>query len=241
MGSEINEGVYGAEISALAGLFDAQPDFGASEARHFITAKPEDGRLFWTAPVGFYQAPGDLQATFSEIYARGVWRGGSGAVSNVENAVLYAAYLQHLIRKPGVRSIVDLGCGDWRFTKHIDFGNCDYLGVNIVQDVVERNQAAYGTARVRFVCSDITKFEIPACDLLVSKDVLQHLSNAHVQKVLTRMAVAQTALVTNDFHPVNRDCGDDDTRPLDPTAPPFHWQAEPRLAFSGKVAFLARR
>jgi SAM-dependent methyltransferase len=237
----MNEDIYAAEIRALTGLFAAHPDFGRAEAQYFINTHKADARAFWSAPAGFYRAPGDLQATFSEIYDRGVWRGGSGAGSDVQNALLYEAYVQHLIRQPGVRSIIDLGCGDWRFTRYLDLGDCDYLGVDIVASVVERNQTTYGSARVRFQQADITTFEVPPCDLVLCKDVLQHLSNAHVLAVLGRLAVAKTALVTNDYIGANQDCSDGDTRPLDPTATPFTWRGEPRLAFSEKVAFLAQR
>ena len=236
-----DETMYAAEISALASIFDTYPDFGAADARHFVANAPQDAEMFWSAPDGFYQASSDLQTTFSDIYARGVWRGGSGAGSDVANALLYAAYLQHLIRQRGTGRIVDLGCGDWRFTKHIDLGDCDYIGVDIVSDVVARNTATHGTARIQFVCADVTTFQSPSCDLLLCKDVLQHLSHANVAAVLARLTTAKTALLTNDFHPVNRDCNDGDTRPLDPTVTPFSFNGRPRLAFSGKVAFLAQR
>ncbi len=229
-----------AEIQHLAGLFDAHPEFGAAEARHFVASYAGgDSRRFNAPPATAVQ--GDLQATFSAIYAGDVWRGGSGAGSHPNNVLLYAAYVQHLVRRPGVRRIVDLGCGDWQFSKHLDFGASEYLGVDIVPTVIERNAARYASARIRFVRTDITAFEIPACDLLLCKDVLQHLSNVHVGAVLARCRAAETALITNDFHAVNQDCADGGTRPLDPTALPFSFKAQPRLAFEGKVAFLARR
>ena len=231
---------YAADVQALAAQFDMQPDFAGVEARTFAASFAGDPRYFWTAPPGLYRAPGDIGSTLSEIYARGIWGGGSGAGSNIENTLLYAAYVQHLI-KHGVRSIVDLGCGDWRFSQYLDLAGRDYLGVDVVPSVVEANTKAYAREGVRFICADVTTFDIPACDLLLCKDVLQHLSNANVSAILARAAVAETALITNDFHPVNQDCNNGDTQPLNLAAAPFLWHGTPRLAFRGKIAFLAKR
>jgi len=69
--------------------------------------------------------------------------------------------------------------------------------------------------------------------------VLQHLSNARVSEILAGCRSARLALITNDYHPANIDCGDGETRPLDITAPPFDVAARPVLSFGGKISFLA--
>lgn len=154
--------------------------------------------------------------------------------------MLYAAYVQHIIYDFAVRTIIDLGCGDWRFSKYLDLGKCDYLGVDIVPSVIAVNTAAYGNAHLRFEATDITAFSVPPCDLLLCKDVMQHLSNANVQAILARSTVAGLAVFTNGYHSVNEDCTNGSARPLDITAPPFAFPATPRLAFAGKVSFLAQ-
>jgi hypothetical protein len=43
----------------------------------------------------------------------------------------------------------------------------------------------YETGKVKFQLGDITE-ELPAADLLISKDVLQHLSNDLIQKFIKK-------------------------------------------------------
>jgi SAM-dependent methyltransferase len=176
---------------------------------------------------------------FGSIYERSIWGGGSGAGSNIERTAAYAGLVQHLIAALGIRSVVDLGCGDWRFSRYLDLTGVRYLGVDVVPSVVESNKAQYAKEGVSFELADIASFELGACDLVLCKDVLQHLSNANVRSVFSRLPQARHWLITNDFHPVNEDCQNGDTRPLNPTVAPFFVPATPILAFSGKVAFLA--
>jgi len=221
-------------------IFNATPDFLADETAHYIaTFSAHDRRQFWQAPLGLFQDSKNLKSTFELIYDRSVWGGGSGTGSNLQYTLIYAAYAQHLIDRADVRTIVDLGCGDWRFSKYLDLKGRDYLGVDIVPSVIDANTAAYGSAHIRFQAADITTFEIPPCDLLLCKDVLQHLSNANVQAILGRARIAGIAAITNDYYPVNEDCENGSTRPIDITAKPFSCDAKPRLAFMGKVTFVA--
>jgi len=235
-------GDYEGPIRTLRQGFDAEPDFLTAEAARYVASFPtSDRHQFWRAPPGLFFDSSNLHSTFETIYRRSVWGGGSGAGSDLRNTVVYLAYIQHLLDRFAVRSVVDLGCGDWRFSRHLDLGGRSYLGVDIVASVIEANAAAYGNDNTRFLTADVTAFDIPNCDLLLCKDVLQHLSNANVQVILKRSHAARHAVFTNDYHPLNEDCLNGDTRPLDITREPFLAIAQPRIAFLGKVAFLVTR
>jgi SAM-dependent methyltransferase len=235
-------GRYEDAVRELRAAFDADPNFLAAEAARHAAAVPlTDRRQFWRAPPELFSNTADVRAVFDTIYERAIWGGGSGGGSDVQVAILYMAYIQHLLDRFAIRSIVDLGCGDWRFSKHLDLSGRDYLGIDVVASVIAANIEAYGSDRVRFEVADATTFDIPDCDLLVCKDVLQHLSNANVQAILNRSRAARFALFTNDYHPANEDCPNGNTRPLDITRPPFLASAQPRLTFSGKVMFLMVR
>jgi SAM-dependent methyltransferase len=235
-------GDFQAAVGTLRQIFDLDPGFQEAEAARYVAAfSAADRQRFWSASRGLFANTADLQSTFETIYKRSIWGGGSGAGSDLRNTVVYVAYVQHLMDHLGVQSIVDLGCGDWRFSKHLKFDDRRYLGVDVVGSVIAANQAAYGSETIRFERADVTTFEIPPCDLLLCKDVLQHLSNANVRAILDRSQGARIALFTNDYHPANEDCPNGSTRPLDITAPPFLMRAKPRLVFSGKVTFLRTR
>jgi len=235
-------GDHAGAVAAMKQVFDASPEFLAPEAaRYMATFSAAERRQFWSAPDGLFRHPADLKSTFSTIYRYGVWGGGSGEGSDLRHTVNYTAYVQHLMDRLGARRIVDLGCGDWRFSRHLDFAGRTYLGVDVVPAVIAANRAAYGSETVRFEEADVTALEVPDCDLLLCKDVLQHLSNANAQKILARSRAARVALFTNDYHPANEDCVDGSTRPLDITRAPFSVPAQARLAFVGKISFLVTR
>lgn len=185
------------------------------------------GLLVFTLRGVDRQSP--LTETFNRIYSDGVWgrdvsgEGTSGSGSTLEITREYRAYLQDFIRKQRVTSIVDAGCGDWSFSSTIDWGNTSYLGVDIASDVIEGVRKKHETGKIRFQVGDITE-ELPAADLLISKDVLQHLSNALVQKFIRnnlKRGKYKWVLLTNDRGRGNADTVPGGYRAIDLSAPPF--------------------
>ena len=214
-------------------LFEAETaDFVASFSKR---QKPR----FWIPPPGLFPNRTDLQAIFEFIYDRAVWGGGSGGGSSLKNNALYIAYVQELIVRHDVRSIIDVGCGDWSFSRHIDFGGRDYIGLDIVPSVVLANSKAYGTGHIRFEHADVCSGgPLPTCDLIICKDVLQHLRNEEVRKVIGNCRGARLILVTNDYDSANLENHAGGTRPLDVSRPPFSLPARPVCRQEAKVSFL---
>jgi glycosyltransferase involved in cell wall biosynthesis/SAM-dependent methyltransferase len=143
----------------------------------------------------------DVREQFSRIYGSNTWVFGSGPGSLPDNGIEYRSFLRQFIVRNGIRKVVDLGCGDWQFSKYVDWSGVEYVGVDIVQSVVDANQNKYGSDSVRF-----EKFEsldqLPVADLLICKDVLQHLSNNMVKDCLAAFKKKyRFSLVTNDEEP----------------------------------------
>ena len=214
-------------------LFEAETaDFVASFSKR---QKPR----FWIPPPGLFPDLADLQTTFEFIYERAVWGGGSGGGSSLKNNALYIAYVQELMERHSVRSIIDVGCGDWSFSRYIDFGERDYVGLDIVPSVVLANSEKYGTKYVRFEHKDVCNGgPLPGCDLVICKDVLQHLRNQEVQKIIENCSRARLMLVTNDYDSANLENHVGGTRPLDVSRPPFNLSAWPVCRQEAKVTFL---
>lgn len=209
---------------------------------YIASVSPSSDPLAWAPPKGLFPDPHDIEAVFQTIYDRQVWGGGSGGGSEIRNTCLYVAYVQYLMDRFDVRTVLDLGCGDWSFSRYLDFGGRQYLGIDAVQSVIEHNAATCGSASIRFAQANLcASDELPEFELVLCKDVLQHLSGANVKTILAKIRRARLGLVTNDYHPSNRDCSNGDTRPLDVSAPPFNSRGRPVLAFDGKVSFLATR
>src|SRR5688572_14138048 len=155
--------------------------------------------LEWKAPEGLFGDRKNVSGVFQTIYDRSVWGGGSGLGSAPHVARPYMSFLQAFINNNPVRSIVDIGCGDWQFSQFINWGERNYLGIDVVQSVIEANTARFSRSNISFVCANPLdhSFDPPSGDLLLMKDVLQHLSNANVQKLLALTKRFRYSLITN--------------------------------------------
>lgn len=231
------------EIEKFRRMFATDATWQEQHARNYIASvSSSNDPLAWVPPEGLFLDPHDVEAIFQIIYHRRIWGGGSGVGSEIRNTCLYVAYVQHLMDRFSVRTVLDLGCGDWSFSQYLDFGGRYYLGVDAVPSVVSRNVAEFGSSNISFAQGNLcSPDELPECDLVLCKDVLQHLSSANVMTILAKIGRARLSLITNDYHPSNRDCTNGSTRPMDVSAPPFNFPGRPVLAFGGKVSFLATR
>ena len=117
-------------------------------------------------------------------------------------------------------------------------------GVDIVPDLIEHNRANHGSERASFVCLDIVDGPLPAGDLCLLRQVLQHLNNEEIATVLEKLTNYKWVLVTENvsaggmkFPNVDHVHGPD-TRLVEGsgvflTEPPFSWS---RLA-RGKLPY----
>ena len=172
-----------------------------------------------------------LTDTFNRIYAEGIWgkdatgKGRSGTGSTLEITREYRAYVEDFMKKHAVKSVVDAGCGDWSFSSAINWGDASYLGVDIASDVIEAVRKKHEKGNIKFQVGDITE-DLPPADLLISKDVLQHLSNELVHKFIEnnlRKGKYKWVILTNDRSslPRNQDTRTGRYRMIDLAAPPF--------------------
>jgi 2-polyprenyl-3-methyl-5-hydroxy-6-metoxy-1,4-benzoquinol methylase len=163
---------------------------------------------------------------FSKIYKENLWHGGSGAGSEIENVKEYVDTLQKYIDKPEIKTVLDLGCGDWQFSKFLDLSSVSYLGVDVVESVIESNSSLYSASNIEFINRDITTYEVPKVDLIICKDVLQHLCNKDVIEILIKIIKSSKfSLITNDFtsgDKLNKDINNGNYRCLDLSLSPFN-------------------
>lgn len=130
---------------------------------------------------------------FSEVYKRRMWGGNtdyfSGHGSHLSDHVkpYVEAVSQFLSRFSDPLIVVDLGCGDFNIGRQIKDKASNYIACDVVPDLIERNKEIYAGSGVNFRVLDITDDELPQGDIVLIRQVLQHLSNADIAKVVSKL------------------------------------------------------
>jgi SAM-dependent methyltransferase len=109
------------------------------------------------------------------------WGGHSGEGSRPQWNIDYRVFLERFIKMNNIRSVVDIGCGDWQFSRFIDFSAVRYYGFDVVKSVVKRNKLLFESESVTFHEMPDILDNIPTADLLIMKDVLQHLPDSDIE------------------------------------------------------------
>ena len=166
-----------------------------------------------------------IEDAFVRVYQGSEWGKGSGPGSSPSNTIEYRAFVSRFIEANNVCSVTDLGCGDWQFSSLMDWTGIDYLGLDAVPAIIETNRSRFAHSNVRFDVSS-SPADLPGGDLLLSKEVLQHLPNSVIADYLSAIERKyRFALLTNSLRPArlaNVDIEPGDFRPIHLQKPPFN-------------------
>ena len=102
--------------------------------------------------------------------------------------------------------VCDLGCGDFNVGKELVEYTRKYYAVDIVAELIERNSETFKEENLEFYCLDIAFDELPSGDCALLRQVLQHLSNSEVERVVDKLAAFKYLIITEhlpegDFKP----------------------------------------
>tara|TARA_B100000214_G_scaffold375534_1_gene362417 strand:- start:5868 stop:6473 length:606 start_codon:yes stop_codon:yes gene_type:complete len=119
-----------------------------------------------------------MEKAFTEIYDKKRWGGGSGSGSKVSpDNLKYIGILEDIIKTNDIKTVCDIGCGDWEFSKYINYNEMgvNYTGIDCVKSVIDSNIQKYKKDGIDFKHKSIDENYIPeGYDLIVIKDVIQH-------------------------------------------------------------------
>jgi glycosyltransferase involved in cell wall biosynthesis len=123
---------------------------------------------------------------FEDIYVTNVWGSSeshSGHGSSATATRFLRTALSQLLSDLAIQSMVDVPCGDFNWMRLLD-PPIDYLGADIVPQLIEANQRNYARPGRAFILLDITKDILPRADLVFSRDLLVHLSERDIRLAL---------------------------------------------------------
>lgn len=169
----------------------------------------------------------DLKGAFTEIYRSNHWNGDashSGTGSDLTQTRTLRMAIPPLLERLHVKTLLDAPCGDFHWMREVDLRGIDYLGVDIVDELIATNTRRFAAPKVRFDVLDITSDPLPRADLVFCRDALVHLSYDLIGQALARMrASGSRYLLTTTFaeRDMNFDIVSGDWRPLNLRKPPF--------------------
>ena len=124
---------------------------------------------------------------FSGIYQRNEWNGvesrsgpGSGSMATRRTA----AAIRLLVRGLAIGSVVDVGCGDGYWMPDLP----GYVGIDVAPEALS---IARGRHPGRAYVLDAGTASLPPADLVIVRDVIQHLSLADGVALLDRIRAAE--------------------------------------------------
>ena len=133
---------------------------------------------------------------FSNIYRKSIWggkdkyegRSKSGSGSSLEVTSNLRLKLVDIIKRYNIKTFLDAPCGDMKWMEEILDYIENYIGVDIVNDIVEENKRKFiGFNNIKLKCVDLLQDDIDKADLIFCRDCIQHLSNLEAQLLINNM------------------------------------------------------
>jgi hypothetical protein len=142
---------------------------------------------------------------FGKAYSTQVWGSAeshSGRGSELGATESLRLYLPRLLEELHVHTFLDAPCGDWNWMRAVDLSNVEYIGADVVPEVIARNQRRYQSGNVKFIVADLTKDALPPSDLILCRDCWVHLSFQDIANILEnfRRSGAKYLLTSNSPH-----------------------------------------
>jgi SAM-dependent methyltransferase len=166
---------------------------------------------------------------FTDIYRNNHWGSSesiSGEGSMIEQTQTLIIELGKLFKEKRFSSILDIPCGDFNWMKKVDLENIDYIGADIVEDLIEKNKKKYhDRENIRFMVLNLIKDPLPKSDLIIVRDCLVHLSNKDVINAIKNIKSSGSKyLLTTTFTnlSLNSDILTGEWRPLNLLCAPFN-------------------
>lgn len=139
----------------------------------------------------------------NQIYNQHLWGGNNYDFYSGEGShrpEIIVPYIEVVIKflesLPNLITVCDLGCGDFNIGKHLIPYCKSYIAVDIVDNLIDRNRKKFNIDGLKFLCIDISKDELPYADCAILRNVLQHLSNAEIQKIIKKLVNYKYIILT---------------------------------------------
>jgi hypothetical protein len=123
------------------------------------------------------------RAAFTKVYDENAWHLDE-VKPQPDLLERIAETIKDVIRKYDVTTVTEFGCGFWNYARLIDWQGITYNGYDVAAGPIEFNSKKYGSQNIHFH-QLVDGVQLAPADLVISKDVLQHLPNEDVLHYLS--------------------------------------------------------
>ncbi len=181
----------------------------------------------------------DVQTIFTKAYKENIWNStesfsGEGSTLSATNVI--RSILPDLLKKLDAKVFLDAPCGDFNWMQHVDIPNVNYIGGDIVKEIVIKNQQTYGNDVRRFVELDIIRSKLPQADVMLCRDCLIHLSYEHINSFIKNLHASGIKYLITNTYPNRKENINIETgrfRPVNLLLPPFNFPEPIKLYLEG--------
>ena len=151
----------------------------------------------------FAKKPWPTKRAMIQVYEKKLWGGNqtdfySGVGSH--HPQIITPYLRDLIAFlsdfENPLTVCDLGCGDFNIGSKLVEYTQFYHAVDIVPELVKRNKKKFDLKNLEFYCLDISNDVLPAADCVLLRQVLQHLSNKEILRIINKLSAFKYVIIT---------------------------------------------
>jgi len=128
-----------------------------------------------------------LKEKFSEVYEKNMFGGRvsrSGEGSDLVQTEIIRRELPRIVKEFSIQIFLDAPCGDWYWMKETNLGVEQYIGVDIVEAMIEKHKKSFGSPAQTFLCLNLATDSLPKADLIFSRDCLVHLRFEDALKII---------------------------------------------------------
>ena len=177
----------------------------------------------------------EMAEKFNDIYENNLWsssESGSGEGSEIIFTESLRNWLINNLPRLEINYFVDASCGDYNWMKLVvPKLNIQYLGLDIVKNIIDKNNELFASNTVKFEVADICMDKIPPCDLIMIRDCMFHLSYYDINKLLNNLnrteykyLLTTTHSTENNF--INKDIITGDFRLIDLFSKPLNFNEQ---------------
>ena len=172
---------------------------------------------------------GTYKDIFTNIYLNNKWGDNhscSGPGSNLNQTKVVLKELSKLITSYKIKNFLDIPCGDFYWLKEFDFKGINYLGADIVSELVNINIEKFKCDNINFANLDLISDNLPDADIIFIRDCLVHFSFKDIFKTLKNIKKTNSKFIlTTTFfqRSKNKDISTGAWRAINLCKPPFNF------------------